>query len=97
MQRSVSLNSHHILNCGIFARFWRVRVQITADPEWRVRLRSEPPKLDNHDDHDVRVPIAGCAWRVFARDLSCGSHRHPDRPLNGFPTTRTPGIFTARF
>jgi len=84
MQRGVSLISHHILNCGIFARFWRGRVQITADPEWHVRLRSEPAKVDNHDNHDVRVPIACCPWRVFARNLSCGSQRHPDQPLNGF-------------
>ena len=96
MQRGVSLISHHILNCGIFARFWRGRVQITADPEWHVRLRSEPAKVDNHDNHDVRVPIACCPWRVFARNLSCGSQRHPDQPLNGFLPRRARPAFSQR-
>ena len=35
---------HHILNCGIFGRFWRSRVQITADPECAC---GEPMEVDN--------------------------------------------------
>jgi hypothetical protein len=40
-----------LLNCGIFERLWRSRVQITADPD---RLRSVTVQADNHD---VRVLI----------------------------------------
>ena len=48
-------------------------------------------KVDNHDSHDVRVPRC-CPWRVFTRHLSCGSQRHPDRPLNGLPATARPAF-----
>ena len=71
MQCVGSLICHHILNCGIFGRFWRGRVQITADPEYAC---GEPMEVDNGDDgvsvlHRVPPIARPCVQFVVGRNV----------------------------
>ena len=105
MQCVGSLICHHILNCGIFGRFWRGRVQITADPEYacgelvEVDIRSVGVSVLHRVPPIVRV----CAQFVVGRATSSGPsvNRPPTyavfRSVLSKVSGRRQGVRTDRF